>query len=74
MVLRRVGVLAGLVLAGGLWAATTTAAPMSDHVHLAPAPTSVDHAPFCTVPDAPGRVTAGPGQTLVTFTVLPAGC
>ena len=51
--MRRLGVLVGFVLAGGVWVATATAAPMVDRVHLSPAATSVDHVPFCDMPDAP---------------------
>ena len=71
--MRRLGVLVGFVLAGGVWAATATAAPMADQVHLSPAATSVDHAPFCDMPDAPA-LAGGPGGTAVTFTILPRGC
>ena len=71
--MRRLGVLVGIVLAGGVLAANATAAPAVDHVHLRPVSTSVDHAPFCDVPDAP-QLTAGPGATAVTFTLLPPGC
>ena len=71
--MRRLGVLVGFVLAGGVWAATATAAPTVDHVQLSPAATSVDHAPFCDMPDAP-VLASGPGATAVTFTILPRGC
>ena len=57
--MRRLSVLVGFVLAGGVWAAT--------------AATSVDHPPFCDMPDAPG-VAAAQGGTAVTFTILPRGC
>lgn len=71
--MRRIGVLAGIALAGGLWAATATAAT-SDVTPLSPAPTSVDHTPFCDVPDAPAVTAAGAGATVVSFTILPRGC
>lgn len=71
--MRRLGVMVGIVLAGGVLAANATASPMVDHVHLRPAATSVDHAPFCDVPDAPALV-GGPGVTVITFTLLPPGC
>ena len=71
--MRRLSVLVGFVLAGGAWAATAAAAPNAEHVHLAPAATSVDHPPFCDMPDAPG-VAAAQGGTAVTFTILPRGC
>lgn len=60
-------------LAGGVLVASATATPAMDHVHLQPASTSVDHAPFCDVPDAPALV-SGRGGTAVSFTVLPRGC
>lgn len=71
--MRRVGVLVGVVLAGGVLAATATATPAVDHVHLRAVSTSADHAPFCDVPDAP-PVVSGPGSTAITFTLLPPGC
>ena len=71
--MRRLGVLVSIALAGGVLAASATAAPAADHVHLRPVSTSADHAPFCDVPDAPAAVT-GPGATVVTFTLLPPGC
>ena len=71
--MRRLGVLVGTILAGGVLAATATASPSVDHVHLRPVSTSADHAPFCDVPDAPA-VAATAGGTAVTFTLLPPGC
>lgn len=77
--MRRIGVLAAIVLAGGLWAVTATAAT-NDVTHQRPAPTSVDHAPFCDLPDlpdlpdAPAPAPPGAGETLVSFTILPRGC
>ena len=63
----------GIVLAGGVLAATATATPSMDQVHLRPAATSVDHAPFCDVPEGP-ELTGGPGATVISFTLLPPGC
>jgi hypothetical protein len=70
-----VGVLVAFVLAGGgAWAAAATAAADPTVVQLAPAPTSVDHAPFCSVPDAARMSLTSPGGTAVTFTLVPPGC
>jgi hypothetical protein len=73
--MRRVGVLVCLLLAGGVVAAGATAAPANTVVvHLSPAATSIDHAPFCELPSS--TLTAAPtaGGTLVTFTLVPPGC
>jgi hypothetical protein len=72
--MRRIGVLVCLVLAGGVAAAGAMASPADDAVHLEPASTSVDHAPFCTVPASTLTATPTAGGTLVTFTLLPPGC
>lgn len=73
--MRRVGILVGLTLAGGLWTATATASPAEDVVPMRPAATSVDHASFCDVPapEAPAQ-DAGAGGIVVSFTVLAPGC
>ena len=74
--MRRLGVLVGIALAGGVLSASATAAPTVDHVHLRPASTSLDVAWRCDVPDAPDAPAAasGAGAVSVTFTVLPPGC
>lgn len=69
----RLGVVTGIVFAGGVLAANATAAPSVDHVHLRPASTSAEHVPDCDVPDV-APLAAGPGSVVVTFTVLPPGC
>ena len=71
--MRRLGVLVGMILAGGVWAASATASPAVDHVPMRPAATSVDHEPFCDIPEAPVH-DAGAGGTAITFTILPRGC
>lgn len=72
--MRRVGVLVCFVLAGGVVAATATAAPAEDTVELRPASTSADHAPFCDVPGSTLSASPPAGGTLVTFTLVPPGC
>ncbi|HEX4906243.1 MAG TPA: hypothetical protein VFU93_12385 [Acidimicrobiales bacterium] len=71
--MRRLGVLVGIVLAGGLLAANATAAPTAEQVHLRPASTTIDSTVRCDVPEVPPS-SGGPGAVVVTFTVLPAGC
>jgi hypothetical protein len=70
---RRLGVLVVALLSGGVWAATAAAAPAAALVHLAPASTSVDRV-SCGVPAAAPAVTATPGGTAVTFTLVAPGC
>jgi hypothetical protein len=71
---RRVGLLIAIVLSGGVWAATAAAAPTT--TDLPPAPTSVDRVAMClaVAPAAPPVVAAGPGQTVVSFTVIRSSC
>ena len=77
--MKRLAAVAALVLSGGLAAVGTTAAAAptstSTTVHLDPAPTSVDHPPSCELPERdPAPAAAGPGVTVISFTILPAGC
>jgi hypothetical protein len=68
-------VLVYLVLAGGVVAAGAAASATPDaRVHLTPASTSIDHAPFCAVPGSSLTATPTAGGTLVTFTLVPPGC
>ena len=70
--MRRVGTAVGIMLCGAVWAVTANAAPAAV-AGMSPAPTSVDHPPFCDIPAAPDAVVAT-GATAVTFTILPPGC
>jgi hypothetical protein len=70
---RRLGVLVVALLSGGVWAANAAAAPATEHTHLAPAPTSVDHV-SCGIPAPAPAVTVAPGGTAVTFTLVAPGC
>ena len=72
--MRRFGLVAGIILAGGLYSATATAATR-DVTHMLPAPTSVDRsAVSCVVPPAPVIADPVPGSTVITFTILPRSC
>jgi hypothetical protein len=63
----------GIVLAWGLWAATAVASTGTASP-AAPAPTSPDRGPVCAVPAPAPAVTAGPGSTAITFTLVAPGC